>query len=329
MKFSVLHVAVLWISGMASMAGGGEGGLAKRNVELTTTASIENLPEGARVVDLWMPIAQDCDGQKVTKVQVVQPEGGEMAIEPRYGNKMWHKRFNDPKAAVLGAQILFGISRTEIVVPEAKALAPLPKAKPSISTYLEPNRLIPVQFDRIQSIASNLKLEGEPPIRAGRKVYDWLIDEFTYNYKAVGAGQGDVRWACDSKTGDCSDYHSMFLALCRSVGIPADHEFGYPIRTKAHEGKIPSYHCWARFQVEGIGWIPLDASEADKHPELREYNFGSQSADLMKFTHGRDVTLVPAQAGPPLNKFISPYVEVDGVPHKDVKLIVEFKDIPD
>lgn len=306
--------------------------LGKRAVELRMTATIEKLPESAKVVDLWMPMAQDTDGQRVTKAEVTCPGGGEIGIEPRYGNKMWHRRFEAPVDAVVcngvfGAESVFHIERTEIVVKEAKELAPSPKTKSNLFAYLEPNLLIPSGLPKIESIAQSLMLESDPPIVAGRKIYDWLIDEFTYNYRALGAGQGDVRWACDSKTGDCSDYHSMFLALCRSQGIPADHEFGFPIRTKASEGKILFYHCWARFQVEGVGWIPLDASEADKHPELREYNFGSQSEDLLKFTHGRDVTLVPTQAGPPLNKFIYPYVEVDGQPHKDVKWSVTFKDL--
>ncbi len=121
----------------------------------------------------------------------------------------------------------------------------------------------------------------------------------------------------------------MFIALMRNVGIPADHEFGFPIRTPGSEGRIPSYHCWARFHVEGVGWIPLDASEADKHPELFDYNFGAQSVNLFKFSHGRDVNLVPQQAGPALNKFIEPYAEIDGVPVAEhtIELRVTFKDL--
>jgi transglutaminase-like putative cysteine protease len=204
-------------------------------------------------------------------------------------------------------------------------LAPLPRSDANLAAYLKPNQLIPTKDGVIDALARELELDGKPPIVVARTAYDWLIREFTYNYKAPGAGQGDVRWACDSRTGDCNDYHSMFIALCRNQGIPADHEFGYPIRSTNPQGRIPSYHCWARFYVAGAGWIPVDVSEADKHPELREYNFGSQSARLLKFTHGRDVVLVPPQAGPPLNKFIHPYVEIDGKPHSAVKYTVHFR----
>jgi len=48
----------------------------------------------------------------------------------------------------------------------------------------------------------------------------------------------------------------------------------------------------------------------------------------LKFSHGRDVNLVPRQAGPALNKFIQPYAEIDGVPveHDGIELVVTFKD---
>ena len=69
-----------------------------------------------------------------------------------------------------------------------------------------------------------------------------------YNYKAPGAG--DVIWACTNKTGDCSDYHSIFIGVCRSSGIPADHIFGLPLKAGKNETK--DWHCWASFWVKGM-----------------------------------------------------------------------------
>ncbi len=304
-----------------------EEALAARNVTLTYAVEVSDIPEGASAIDVWLPVAHDTDGQTVSRVEVLEPEGGAIATEPTYGNRIWHKRFEAPFATPIRVAIEFDIHRTEIVVPEAKSLATTPKGKSALDAYLRSNRLIPVDYDPITETALKLDLANKPPILAARTVYDWLIDEFTYDWQADGAGIGDVRWACDSKTGDCSDYHSMFLALCRSQGIPADHEFGFPIRTERPSGRIAFYHCWARFHVEGIGWIPIDASEADKHPELRDYNFGSLTHNYLKFSHGRDVNLVPQQAGPPLNKFIHPYIEIDGEPTEDFTWRVDYETI--
>lgn len=69
-----------------------------------------------------------------------------------------------------------------------------------------------------------------------------------------------------------------------------------------------------RFCVEPYGWIPVDASEAWKHPEKKNYFFGAHDHDhdRVQFTVGRDIRLDPPQQGEPLNYFIYPYAEVDG-----------------
>lgn len=58
----------------------------------------------------------------------------------------------------------------------------------------------------------------------------------------------------------------------------------------------------------------MDISEANKDPGQREYFFGHLCENRVAFTTGRDIDLVPRQAGAPLNFFIYPYVEVDGKP---------------
>lgn len=298
------------------------------NVKLVYRVTIEPPSNDVSKFDVWLPVAHDTDGQKVRSVLITAPDGYEVNTEPQYGNTILHHRFEPPypKDSIV-LSIEYEFERTEIEIAEAKAIAPMKDVRDTskLGMYLSPNALIPVD-GQIDTLARQLDLAAKSPIEAARAIYDYLIDEFEYDWQAEGAGKGDVRWACDSKTGDCTDYHSMFLALCRNRGLPADHEFGFPIRSSRDKGTIPSYHCWARFYVDGIGWIPLDASEADKHPELREYNFGSQSAKLLKFTHGRDVDLVPKQAGPAINYFIHPYVEADGEMYEafDYKVTFEY-----
>jgi hypothetical protein len=53
---------------------------------------------------------------------------------------------------------------------------------------------------------------------------------------------------------------------------------------------------------------------------MKEYYFGNLTPDRVAFSTGRDLTLVPKQDGPPLNYFIYPYVEVNGVPYPDEKV---------
>jgi hypothetical protein len=63
------------------------------------------------------------------------------------------------------------------------------------------------------------------------------------------------------------------------------------------QGRIAGYHCWAEFYATGIGWIPIDASEAAKDPSRRDYFFGAHDENRVEFTRGRDLKLAPLQAG--------------------------------
>ena len=81
---------------------------------------------------------------------------------------------------------------------------------------------------------------------------------------------------------------------------------------RAPSGVIPSYHCWAEFYLEERGWVPVDASEAWKHPELVDYYFGAHDPNRLVLSVGRDIQLVPRQHGEPVNIFFYPYVEANG-----------------
>jgi len=54
--------------------------------------------------------------------------------------------------------------------------------------------------------------------------------------------------------------------------------------------------------------------------------FGAHDVNRVQFTQGRDLRLVPAQEGPPLNYFVYPYVEVGGREHPNVAIAFSFED---
>jgi hypothetical protein len=110
------------------------------------------------------------------------------------------------------------------------------------------------------------------------------------------------------------------------VGIPAKFEIGFPIPGDRGQGEIGGYHCWAEFYLAGYGWVPVDASEARKHPEKREYFFGAHDENRVQLSVGRDIILNPAQKGAALNYFVYPYVEVNGEPFQKVSKAFSFKD---
>ena len=62
------------------------------------------------------------------------------------------------------------------------------------------------------------------------------------------------------------------------VHVPAIADPGGPthlwIPLPQADGGIAGYHCWAEFYLAGVGWVPVDASEAWKNPAKRDFFFG-------------------------------------------------------
>jgi transglutaminase-like putative cysteine protease len=151
-------------------------------------------------------------------------------------------------------------------------------------------------------------------IEAARSFYD-AIDHLRYSKEGTGWGNGDSVWACENGRGNCTDFHSLFLSLARSRRIPAKFEIGFGLPVERGSGDIDTYHCWAKFHLRSGVWVPVDISEGNKDPRLREYYLGTLTEDRVTFSTGRDLNLIPRQAGAPLNFFVYPYVEVDGKEH--------------
>ncbi len=168
------------------------------------------------------------------------------------------------------------------------------------------------------------------PLDIARTLYERVDSHVRYDKSRPGYGQGDVLWVCDSRFGNCTDFHSLFISWARFKGLPSRFEIGFPLPPGRGKGTIGGYHCWASFHTEERGWVPVDISEADKHIEMKEYYFGNLTEDRVAFTTGRDIELVPRQDGPPLNFFIYPHVEVDRQPwpRENLTLSFSYADVP-
>lgn len=66
----------------------------------------------------------------------------------------------------------------------------------------------------------------------------------------------DALLALRTGSADCGGFSSLFVAGCRSQGIPARTLAG------ARMGRN-GWHVWAEFWLQGYGWVPCDPSAAD------------------------------------------------------------------
>jgi transglutaminase-like putative cysteine protease len=287
--------------------------------------TVRNLPAGKRV-RIWMPAAQS-DGNQ--EVKIVSAQGDvplKKTSESKHGNQIYYAETSSPQPE-LHFDVEYDVIRHERVAlgQTAPHVVSVSLSSSEKQQDLQPDALVP-----ITGLPADLAVkvtQGKPlPLGQARAIYDYVFTTMRYDKTGTGWGHGDVLYACDAKKGNCTDFHSLFIAMARSQGIPARFEIGFPLPPDKHSAEIAGYHCWSDFWIDGRGWIPVDISEAWKHPEKRDYFFGSHDVNRIQFSMGRDLRLNPAQEGKLLNYFVYPYVEVDGREFPNVALAFSFAD---
>jgi transglutaminase-like putative cysteine protease len=263
------------------------------------------VPAQPGVLTLWVPLPHDDAWQTVT----VRESAGAEVVKDALGNEA--ARYSLPAAG--------GTLRVAYTVERRERAADLAASgKPGAGgndRWLKDDKLVQVD-DKIRALSQRITAEARTPLEKACAIYAYTLANMKYQKTGDGWGNGSIVWACTEKYGNCTDFHALFTGLARAAGIPARFEIGRSVPPDS--GEVQGYHCWADFWVDGVGWVPVDASEAWKHPEKRDYFFGHHDDNRFALSAGRDLKL-PGMKGAPLNYFVNPYGEgADGTPVKGV-----------
>ena len=272
---------------------------------------------------VWFPIPQSGEFQKI----IIISKSGDLPLEetrePEYGNRMFYAHTDKADKAEYHFSVKYDVVRYEHL---AAAAAHGQASAKELKRFLQPDKLVPIS-GRPAEIAAQQVKPGESDMQKARALYDYTFNNMRYDKTGTGWGHGDTLWACDSKRGNCTDFHSLFISMARSQHIPAKFEIGFQLPEGQGSGAVAGYHCWAEFYTPERGWFPVDISEAWKHQENKDYFFGAHDVNRIQFTVGRDLELKPAQHDEKLNYFIFPYAEIDGKSYPNIANAFVFSDV--
>ena len=309
-----------------------------RSFKFTYGAVLTNIQPGKQV-KVWLPVATSSHDQDVDLLDVNQ-QNFERTIEKKHGNALIYFEATANEAGEVPIEANYLVTRRELTSASLEPAGDVAKAFLQSSTMVptsdELRKIVMASANQSRtnpSAASQSEAnqsessDGSRAIQVARQLYDGVDNHMKYNKPAdiKGWGKGDAVWACDSKFGNCTDFHSLFIASARNLNIPSKFEIGFPI-PKGTSGVVGGYHCWAKFLADGK-WLPVDISEADKHPELKDYYFGNLSVDRVMFSVGRDLELVPANEAGPVNYLVYPYAEIDGEQHRAFTKAFRFENV--
>ncbi|MEZ7911612.1 MAG: transglutaminase-like domain-containing protein [Propionivibrio sp.] len=168
------------------------------------------------------------------------------------------------------------------------------------------------------------------PLAMAKAVYEWVIDNTSYDPQAAGIGNQNIGQMLDSGrlAGRSADISLLFVALCRSLGIPARPVFGLRLDSSRLFGSLgvtgdlsQAQHCRAEFYVPGYSWVAVNPSDVRKaiHDEqlslqdpklnvLKKLLFGFWEMNWIGYNAAQDVNLRGLN-GAPLPYLAAPKLE--------------------
>jgi transglutaminase-like putative cysteine protease len=314
------------------------------------------IPEGAQRVRLWFVLPQDepIPGDGEAPAQQI----GDLRIEAPYpyrverdseGSKVLYVEAQRPRERELKIVETFVLTRSEVraTVDSSKARPLTAAERQQFAPYLAANQHVVID-DEIRQLAAQIVGGEENPVAAARKLYDWVLENVEYWVKdpqrKKASPVGSTTYCLTFRTGNCTDFESLWASLARARGIPTRIVCGSFFKPDLNGYDLDqSYHCWAAFYAPGIGWIPHDVAVADMYAgevevtadnELLmrrttadgrfgrdaakvDYYFGNLDERRMVWSIGRDIILSPRQDAGPVNAMAKAHVEIDGRVHPE------------
>lgn len=171
-------------------------------------------------------------------------------------------------------------------------------------------------------------------VEKARALYEWVVVNTSRDPKTPGCGLGEVASMLKSGYlgGKCADLNGLFVAMCRSLKIPARDSYGVRVadsqrgyKCLGKSGDISkAQHCRAEFYTASLGWVPVDPADVrklilDEPPgnlslqdakiqTAREALFGGWEMNWIVYNHGHDVAL-PKSRGLPASFLMYPNAE--------------------
>jgi transglutaminase-like putative cysteine protease len=309
------------------------------------------VPEGAKRVRIWFAFPQEEDlAQQVRDLRVEAPYPYRVERDSE-GNRVLYLEAENPKEKELTVVESFTVSRSEVRsgVDPSKARPLSDSDRASLERYLRPNKYVVID-DSIRQLADQIVGDEKNPVLAARKIYDWVLHNVDYWVKdpktKKASPVGSTTYCLIFRTGNCTDFESLWTSLARAKGIPTRIVYGSFFKPEFDgQNQDQSYHCWAQFYAPGVGWVPHDVSVADLYagdfattpdnealvrrttadgtygsdPERVNYYFGNLDERRVTWSIGRDLILSPRQDGEPVNALAKAYVEIDGKAHPETK----------
>lgn len=192
---------------------------------------------------------QDGFGQRVKRWDV-RVNGKVSAFSDTYGNLSHTLVVDNPHSLI--HIIATGEVETEIDLPPQDNLLPLP-------VFLRYTALTSPDAE-LRNFAQSFQDAGKTGVATLTALMHGIRDKVAYQRGSTGVATSAAE-AFKAGVGVCQDHAHIFIACCRSLGIPARYVSGYLYTA---DGGLVESHAWADAWLEDASWHSFDVSNGQR-----------------------------------------------------------------
>jgi len=244
---------------------------------------------------LWMPAPRNWEGIGMRNVQIIEifPDPIEQ-YQDEQGNQiiLWNR--NGPKEY----SIKFEVELSEIhysIDPEM--IGDYDSSSAEYKKYTSPSSRIESDDPRILELAKSIIVDEINPYNQANLIHQWVARRID--------GQGEdgetALSTLEMMSGACGGHSFLYIALLRSLGIPARniggiHNGGGSTKFETGDSRDNSLriHIWTEFYLPNYGWIQSDSSAGNKSfigiNGVRVVMFRGEDIEL---GHGYPLEIIP------------------------------------
>jgi len=250
-----------------------------------------NTIDRTKDLKLWVPIPREWDSQKAVRIISVEPKPHADYTEPEHGNRMFFWDFGkEPENSSYKVNLKYRLESYEVRAEvDPNKVDSYDKTSKEYTLYTRSTPTVSIT-PKIRELALQAIGDEKNPWIQAKRIAEFSRNKIRYK-QTFGRG---VKFLLDNAVRDdqsgeeyyigaCGQYNALFVALCRSVGIPARAVAGFVsyrpwITTadlkkpfskldtmKSPEGfyggqhyASMSPHVWSEFYLPNYGWIPAE-----------------------------------------------------------------------
>lgn len=259
------------------------------NTQISSEAAITPTASDYSIEDVTVNLSffpRESFNQRITRI----------SIQPEPINKDGNLQFRWDAPT---DEIKFGVNadittKNKQIEVKEKASFPIQDVPDELIKYTQPSITIDSGNEEIIKLASELAKGDDDLYSVIFKIAKWTRSNIKYDLTTLTADASQkASWVLENKEGVCDELSTLFIALCRSLGIPARFISGVAYTNIQDDF---GSHGWAEAYFPHYGWVPFDVTYGEfgfinpLHIKMQESIDPEESSTSYRWL-GRDVNL--------------------------------------